>query len=202
MKILGKFLLGATLLGQLFLLAVLYGCSDPVRNHSLLSSLFDGVPDLPSVNALCRDHMDELCKQCDNGKPIRMAANSSNKGKSRRGGSKHKPYAEDHCGDCHEVESNNRLLKPKEQLCFMCHRDLLDHRHLHGPAAVGACTVCHLPHESSNPALLRKSLGQICISCHIEERLAQVMHERVIEHDMFCFDCHDPHGSNLRFFLK
>src|SRR6266702_297300 len=82
----------ALLLGLLPLL----GC-EPTFSHRTLTRIFNGVPELPTQEALCRD---------SGGKPKsrekEKAAAAAQAPKSE--GSKHPPYAERHCDSCHASE--------------------------------------------------------------------------------------------------
>lgn len=180
------------------------GCSDPVTRHSILSTLFDGVPALPSVEKLCeenlgdkyREYYDALAAAKENEK-----VSLENQGK-REVLSRHRPFAEKNCSGCHDFKKTNRLITEKNELCFVCHKNFIKGKFVHGPVAVGDCLACHLPHDSFNTALLLEPRNTICTKCHREERLAAKMHENVIDHKMYCVDCHDPHSSRAQYFLK
>ena len=103
-------------------------------------------------------------------------------------GSSHPPYEEKRCNDCHGTGGGvgSDLVKPKNELCFMCHPDILANPRAHGPAAVGDCLACHLPHDSPNSSLLIKPRSEICGRCHQEKRLAAAMHDRFVEKGMAC----------------
>jgi predicted CXXCH cytochrome family protein len=185
------------------LVAVLASCTDPLSRHRTLSTFFDGVPDLPPVERLCEDYLGDQYREFYTDLAAKRAAGATPDGEdNHRLRSSHKPFAEKNCDGCHDFKRTNMLLRPKDQLCFMCHKDFIKGSHVHGPVSVGDCSACHLPHDSENPALLREPRSEICGSCHVEDRLAAEMHQRVIKHQMQCVDCHDPHSSPLRYFLK
>lgn len=174
------------------------GC-DPVTRHKVLSTVFDGVPSLPPPEELCREHEEKLRNApaaAETPVALQQAAKSQ--------GSRHEPYAERRCNDCHMTEGqvSSGLIKPKNELCFICHPDILDKPWAHGPAAVGDCLACHEPHESGNQALLSKPRGEICAKCHRESRLAAAMHTLLAEKEFACADCHDPHAGTSEYFLK
>jgi predicted CXXCH cytochrome family protein len=88
-----------------------------------------------------------------------------------------------------------------EEVCFQCHEKLDPYaREIapaweHGPFAMGACLVCHNPHESNNPSLLLKyPVYDLCVQCHIKihpgEKIDKIQ-GRVRR--KFCEQCHDPH---------
>jgi predicted CXXCH cytochrome family protein len=114
----------------------------------------------------------------------------------------HKPYGEKRCNDCHDFSSKVGLIRPKEQLCIGCHRDFIKGKYVHGPIATGTCSACHLPHMSEFPSLLELPKSEICAKCHKEKRLAETMHNKVMERGMECVDCHDTHYGDARYFLR
>jgi len=174
-------------------LVLLAGC-DPITRHKVLSTVFDGVPSLPEPDELCADYV------------AKGAGPGSEGGEAGRvvAGSTHKPYGEKRCNDCHaqNKSENDGLIRPKQELCFVCHDGIIDGPFVHGPVAVGDCLACHLPHSSTFPSLLRKSPEELCQSCHREDRLAATMHQRVGDRDMVCGECHGPHAGQVRYFLR
>ena len=172
-------------------LALLVGC-DQVARHKVLSTVFDGVPQLPPAEALCEDYLAE------------MTVSSANEGDGevRSSGSSHRPYAEKECRSCHESAKNNALITTPDKLCFICHVDFVQGSNVHGPVSVGDCLACHLPHTSKHASLLQKNADDICAKCHVEERLAAAMHKSLKERGMACVDCHDAHAANGHYFLN
>lgn len=79
------------------------------------------------------------------------------------------------CTTCHEVTSARgvtlvSLVSPADELCFTCHAKSTD-KHLHAPYAQGNCIVCHSPHSSNWPDQLLAAPQNICMGCHVRERL-------------------------------
>jgi predicted CXXCH cytochrome family protein len=188
---------GRTLLLLLcaLLLCMLCGC-DPLTVHKVTSTIFDGVPSMPPADQYCQDYhqkalQDEL-----------LAAQQKSAANQKSGASQHPPFAEKRCSSCHDKNTESGFVTPADQLCGHCHIGFPRGEYLHGPAAVGACLKCHVPHTSDNPTLLVKSKKELCLVCHKEERLAGAMHKKVIDNGMFCTDCHDPHGGSNRYFLR
>jgi predicted CXXCH cytochrome family protein len=185
----------ATLLllaGLLFLSAC-----EPVFSRQALSRVFNGVPTIPPREEACRAFYEEQARQKEKQGAAAQAAEAGP-------GSKHRPYAEKHCGSCHATEGgvSEALLKPKQELCLSCHQKIMKGAYFHGPAAEGDCLSCHDPHESVNSSLLKKARGVICGQCHVEKRVAFGMHEQLAAHKVACPDCHDPHAGETRYFLK
>lgn len=200
---------GYALYGRIILVAGLFfalaGCLriDPLAKHKVFTSLFDGVPDLPPIEELCKDNIEDLFNKYYEQR-ITAAETGDLSGLSNKTqtGSKHRPWAEKNCLGCHNFQADNKLKLPTNEICYLCHKNLIQGKNVHGPVAVGACLACHDPHTTANPSLLRKSLATICFKCHKEKRLAAAMHDKIVSHGMLCVDCHDPHSGNLHYFLK
>jgi len=60
----------------------------------------------------------------------------------------HNRDQEAECSGCHRLEAEKQDLNPsrrEEVLCFACHREMTNEKHLHGPAALWNCLSCHDP---------------------------------------------------------
>lgn len=175
--------------------SVISGC-DPVTTHKITSTIFDGVPSLPPAEQYCREyHENKLAEEEE-------AAKRKQLEEAKVAGSAHRPYAEKRCDDCHDKSKESGLIRPRDQICFVCHPNINKGAFVHGPASVGGCLECHEPHSSSNPSLLKTDRATLCNDCHREKRLTAEMHKTVMSKGMFCMDCHNPHSSNVRYFLK
>jgi predicted CXXCH cytochrome family protein len=191
---------GAVAFGMVMAM-LMAGCTaDPIDRHKMLTTFFDGVPALPPVQELCLNQMEALCEEYNQADITDGMTEEGAAGK--RLGSQHRPYAEKNCEGCHDFQAANLLIRPNNQLCFVCHTNFITGSFVHGPVSVGDCLACHFPHDSRYTALLRESKSAICSKCHREERLAAKMHEQVIAHGMECVSCHDPHSGNAQYFLK
>lgn len=175
-------------------LCVLWGC-DPLTVHKVASTIFDGVPSMPPADQYCREFKETQAAEEKNASKLAQAA-------KEQAGSSHPPYKEKRCDKCHDKSKESGLIKPKEELCFVCHPKIVKNLYQHGPAAVGSCLECHDPHSSANPSLLKNEKEKVCGVCHKERRLAQGMHEKVTASGMLCMDCHDPHAGTTKFFLR
>lgn len=179
----------------------LSGC-DATSRHKVLTTIFDGVPSqIPPEEVLEEYYANRRQAELDAAAGL-VPADGETVG---RHVSRHLPYTEKKCKDCHDFSSAVGLIRPPRELCFVCHRDFLDYilePYVHGPVAVGDCSACHLPHSSENTSLLELDRNKICDKCHHEERLAAAMHDKVMSHGMACVDCHDAHYSQARYFLK
>ncbi len=178
-------------------LALLSGC-EPAATHRFLVTFFDEVPSFPPQEQYCAE-LDEQGRKKAAEPPQKSAAVEQ-----KVEGSSHPPYAEKRCNGCHQSDktSVSGLLKPPNELCFMCHPKILKHRFAHGPAAEGECLGCHLPHEASYPSLLARPPASLCDRCHSEGRAAAGMHDRITKSGVVCIDCHDPHSGTSKYFLK
>jgi len=173
------------------------GC-DQVTRHKVLTTIFDGVPELPPVDDLCQEYVDEMSLAQLNEESVAGAGDQP----AQKKGSSHPPYAEKNCAGCHQQGAGNELIKPARELCFVCHVDFIEGPFVHGPVAVADCLACHLPHSSSYKSLLVKGKSEICIKCHHEDRLAKAMHERLGDRGMACVECHGAHFGENQYFLK
>jgi len=174
------------------LLLLCWGCSTPA-SRDFASLLFDGVPALPVPEKFCASWLAAQQQL--------SSARASGK-ESAPAGSSHPPYVEKKCDSCHDTNVVGGLVAPKEKLCFLCHNDIIKGTEVHAPAVSGECLACHQPHDSVFPFLLKTDKGKLCDSCHKEKRLTTGLHGQVIKAGLLCTDCHDPHSSNAKNFLK
>ena len=147
-----------------FSAVVFCGC-DPLTVHKVTSTIFDGVPSMPPAEQYCKDYYEQATlDQLDAERKQQQSVVLE---------SKHPPYEEKRCNDCHDKNTESGFVVAKDVLCAHCHKGFPQGRFLHGPAAVGGCLKCHLPHTSQNPSLLTKPKGELCGACHTEERVAK-----------------------------
>ena len=183
----------------LVILVLVCGCSRITR-HEILTTIFDGVPSLPPPEEICQDYAVKAVAD------MRAEMEGRKADDARKGGGKastHPPYGDKKCDGCHDKTTNSGFVSAtKNELCFVCHKDFIKGRFVHGPVAVGECLACHEPHSSSYPSLLKVKRDVVCGTCHQERRQAASLHETAAGHDIICVNCHDPHFGNVRFFLK
>jgi predicted CXXCH cytochrome family protein len=186
------------LLGGICIIAALSGC-DPLTVHKVSTTIFDGVPSLPAADQYCQEYYQNRVNE-EKGDAAKKLSSTALAG----AGSIHPPYQEKRCDKCHDKSQDSGLLKPREQLCFICHPDILNHGgfYQHGPAATGSCLECHDPHSSVNKSLLKFEKAKLCAACHKETRLAASMHDKVTASGLLCTDCHDPHAGAAPYFLR
>lgn len=178
------------------LMLVLCGC-DPVTRHKVTSTIFDGVPSLPEPEQLCQEYHEKKLSEEQEGKAKKatdtVAASSM---------STHPPYGQKKCEKCHDKTKDSGLIRPRNEICFVCHPKIIKKSYVHGPAAVGGCLECHDPHSSKEPSLLKVEKAVLCLSCHREVRVAAGMHSMVTAKGLLCMECHNPHAGDAPFFLR
>jgi len=142
----------------------------------------------------------------------------------------HSPYAERHCTQCHlpaKIGSSQKvspedlasilrakselnpwlLARPLDQLCQKCHRyntsgqTVSGELWVHAPSALGACIVCHSPHLSEHPYMLRRQSIRLCTDqCHSG---GFMLENEVHKGPRHCLECHNPHiGINAQMLKK
>lgn len=163
-------------------------------DYETLSFWFDGVPTPEELDAAEAEQEAEqaatLRRKRD---PIALPA----------GYSRHLPYAQKDCEACHVADFRRgsgfsirvpELRLPAEKLCLSCH-EAEQGASTHGPSASGSCLICHVPHHSANPSLLRYPEQRgLCTECHTGPFFASAAeHEAWSGQD--CTACHDPHAA-------
>ncbi len=120
------------------------------------------------------------------------------------------------CSDCHNAHGGfeskqTKLSVGADVACIKCHSNKQGpFVYEHGPLKLEGCTVCHMPHGSANPKMLkRSSVRQLCLECHtgISEEVspqAPSLHNQAQVRYLNCTVCHSAiHGSNSsRFFFR
>lgn len=100
----------------------------------------------------------------------------------------HPPAAED-CTTCHEYSEEDEMAQVKlaiegNDLCLTCHTERQEEmeakKFVHAPIKDLGCKVCHTPHSSDFPRLLKANLNQVCLACHKWD----VKHEKNVAGDL------------------
>ncbi len=143
------------------------------------------------------------------------------------------PATKKGCGICHAVENRGeetyvQLRQPSPALCFECHHDAVFTSDPHFSYSPGACLGCHDPHGSNDPSLMRASINDLCLRCHLRGKESasstylptiSLAKDNSVGHpfaahpvkgkknpltgdEMSCVSCHLAHGGARRFHLK
>jgi predicted CXXCH cytochrome family protein len=153
-----------------------FGCTAQ-RRYEVLSFFFDGVPD-PNAPAVAATEVDAQ------GNPVIRAVSFA-----------HQPFEEGKCDACHTITGGfSDFDKIDDSVCMTCHPAVpTAYPRMHGPVALGQCSLCHLPHESSVRPLLRDQPAALCTTCHVREFLPREPRDHFT--DRSCLDCHVGHGG-------
>lgn len=172
----------------------LVGCSPTVR-HSFLSTIFDGVPPLDTVQIIAVIDSSQIVSS-------EVLASNAIELRSKPEFVVHPPYLEKKCKNCHDQNKMGAFTQSQPGLCFQCHDNIeQQHEFSHGPAAGGFCTSCHSPHKSELENLLLRSEQQLCLDCHNSGIISNnEIHKDIGETN--CTACHNPHSSNNQFMLR
>lgn len=166
------------------------GCSTPQERYQTLSFFFDGVPNPDAPKPGARSAQEEGAS----GTVITASVVS-----------RHKPFVERKCAACHNSASGNIMeFEEAYKSCTKCHTKITkEYPRMHGPVAaatvagpVPTCKLCHAPHESAEPALLKDTPVKVCTQCHD----AQLLGPKPVQHldGTSCIQCHYGHGSSLQ----
>ena len=171
------------------MIALIASCT-PSKRHRVLSFFFDGVPPLPGrVETQTSGNGQSLDVRRRPPEPVWFV---------------HEP--QDNCVQCHgEREQRNfsrevHLTAPVPHLCYGCHETMSSlSGWIHGPVAAGQCVLCHDPHRSRFPFLLKKAVPELCLQCH--QSLETVENHTSSSYEA-CLDCHSGHASVSKHLLK
>ncbi len=195
--------------GMMFLIS---GCGQPTK-HELLSFFFTGVPS-----------PEEEREKEQRALQAQTAMNQKAEGRSLF--SSHSYFTSKKCGECHQVSSTQNFRKsarsgmptisfgaggavgekrlPVKKVCVSCHENRsaayasANSLWLHAPATKNNCTVCHDPHQSRYPDLLRDNTEKLCTMCHSEGLIRLTKDHQGLKG---CLECHNPHLGKDKFLL-
>lgn len=116
------------------------------------------------------------------------------------------------CRDCHDrlplagekkKISQKKVVGEKEFFVITSKRvnSGSDDIYIHGAVKTGRCSVCHDPHQTDNPKMLRFSeTARLCYQCHSDDLTGRnSIHPPA--GDGTCDACHSPHGSRFQYNL-
>ena len=114
------------------------------------------------------------------------------------------------CTTCHNQHGGFNLRQTRDTtgtdlVCFKCHADKQGPFVFeHAPVKLEGCQLCHQPHGSVNPRLLKRSqINNLCLECHTNTARIQIpgvpsFHSQTNARYTNCLTCHvNIHGSNL-----
>ncbi len=141
----------------------------------------------------------------------------------------HAPVSNWLCTECHTgqygefnmgYEGKSKYLAPNPigETCTSCHEDVelwRTSKYKHGPIGDGRCERCHNPHGSNHEFFLRKSIWDLCVTCHEDKAdgkhvISSIGFRASIAEghptknrkdparqgrELTCSSCHNPHGS-------
>jgi predicted CXXCH cytochrome family protein len=167
-----------------------FGC-DETKHYSTLSFFFDGVPDpnAPPPDLATLEITREDGTVIERDKPIVWHY--------------HTPYENRNCFDCHDRDAGFDLSDAGSALCQQCHDTYFELRPddwMHGPIQVEGCALCHEPHRSEYPGVLKAAQPDICFRCHDPNLFERSAFHAALE-DRTCSRCHDPHSTGNRLLL-
>ena len=182
------------------------GC-DPKTKYKVLTFFFDGVPPLPGMpgygmepiigpDGLVIDFDDPRAQAFLARDRARQAKAEDNAGEVIS--FSHPPYTTRKCMACHD--KNKSFSAVTTETCQSCHKAYYDTQWndwVHGPVALGKCSMCHTPHTSIYRGLLNKPARDLCLSCHKEARILARPHHAEAAFKP-CGACHDPHFAGNR----
>ncbi len=111
------------------------------------------------------------------------------------------------CADCHNTHGEPlgrelRSVAGQTTVCYKCHTEKAGpFAFEHAPVKTEGCSICHTPHGSSNPRLLRRAqMNLLCLECHTD---IPSFHNQAQRYQA-CTLCHSAvHGSDTdRYLLK
>lgn len=115
----------------------------------------------------------------------------------------HLPAGDRACGSCHSEDVGGHrypLLRPRAELCTLCHATGLHQPVQHQGMTADGCLGCHQPHGGASRAMLiAGSPSETCSSCHTRAE-GPVRHPPYAEQR--CDLCHDSHGSESKGLLR
>lgn len=112
----------------------------------------------------------------------------------------HKPEQEVFCAGCHNMNPTKAQLETvgADNPCASCHKRMLEHKNVHGPAGAWQCAYCHDAKSRPVRYAPRRDNADLCNECHRDmvDKFAQseFVHGPVAVG--MCNVCHDPHASD------
>lgn len=202
------------LTGAVLVLAVVVilvnGCSRQTE-YDVLSFFFTGVPSPEEeerkkaeqerqsmgkgvgTKPLFSSHSYYVAKKCDECHQVTLTQNFEG---SARSGMPTISFGRETAAD------GSRL--PLKKRCVNCHENRSEtyasanNLWLHAPVTRGNCLICHDPHRSKYPDLLKDETEKLCTMCHSEGLIRLTKSHEELKG---CLECHTPHLGKDKFLL-
>ncbi len=131
----------------------------------------------------------------------------------------HRADRESSCRPCHRLDAKRADVRPKNiknQICYPCHKHEFDGlKYLHKPAVQEwRCLICHqyqfVETDASPDKPIKFTVNQengvayLCFRCHRHQQ-QQIKSYSYVHGPIgmgSCNLCHNPHGSNFKYFLQ
>ena len=105
-----------------------------------------------------------------------------------------------HADEGRAFAQGEEAVMPKEScITDKCHARMGKEKFVHGPVAVGDCTLCHKQIRKHKFEPITDT-GKLCDDCHEKLTTKKVVHAPVKAGQ--CIKCHDPHQSPYKFQLR
>ena len=188
------------------------GCNQQTR-YKTLTFFFTGVPSPEDERK-----KKESAQQAE-------AAMNKKKGEESQFSS-HSYFTSKKCGECHQTsftQSFGRVSRtaiptmsfgddtatgttrlPLKKVCVNCHENRTaafasaNNLWLHAPVTKNNCIVCHTPHQSKYPDLLKDTTEKLCTMCHSEGLIRLTKSHQELKD---CLECHTAHLGKDKFLL-
>lgn len=196
------------------LIPLVSGCNQHTR-YQVLSFFFTGVLS-----------PEEEREQKQRAQQVQTAG--SEKAEAQTLVSSHSYFTSRKCGECHQVSSmqsfggtarsgmptisfageasGSKTRLPLKRVCVSCHENKsaefasTNNLWLHAPVTKGNCFVCHEPHQSRYPDLLKDEAEKLCTMCHSEGLIRLTKSHRELKG---CLECHTAHlGKDKSLLIK
>ena len=111
------------------------------------------------------------------------------------------------CLSCHDMKTYEKDLKPqkpKDSICYTCHKKITEYGYVHGPVARWDCMECHNQNSKPVKYITQQPERDLCFVCHNDKKTEWT--PKKYRHGPTaigkCSLCHNPHASDNISYLK
>lgn len=97
---------------------------------------------------------------------------------------------------------SNAAVRVDNKKCTDCHSKINKGKYVHGPTAVGQCTICHVKTGRHKFKPLSMQISGLCFKCHNKKNFESDKHVHGAVKAGLCTQCHNPHHSKYKFLLR